>query len=74
MRPTYYLHEGVLSPEDCNVIIAEGSAKAQKPKQGTMTTFPSLMLHRAKPVWWGTRHALVLWGLVQEPANVARGT
>jgi PKHD-type hydroxylase len=45
----------------------------EKPQQGAMTIFPSILLHRAKPVWWGTRHALVLWGVVQEPANAWHG-
>lgn len=31
-------------------------------KKGTMTCFPSLMIHRARPVFWGSRSSLVLWG------------
>lgn len=33
-----------------------------KREQGTMISFPSLMLHKARPVFWGTRSSLVLWG------------
>lgn len=31
--------------------------------RGSMVTFPSIILHRAKPVYWGHREALVLWGI-----------
>lgn len=31
-------------------------------EQGSMICFPSLMLHKARPVYWGTRYSLVLWG------------
>jgi predicted 2-oxoglutarate/Fe(II)-dependent dioxygenase YbiX len=31
-------------------------------RKGTITCFPSLMIHRARPVLWGTRSSLVLWG------------
>lgn len=30
-------------------------------KQGRMVIFPSMMLHRARTVYWGERNSLVLW-------------
>ena len=33
-----------------------------KRAQGTMICFPSLMIHQARPVFWGTRCSLVFWG------------
>lgn len=33
-----------------------------KRQQGTMISFPSLIVHKARPVFWGTRSSLVLWG------------
>mgnify|MGYP000359680561 CR=1 FL=1 len=30
--------------------------------QGTMISFPSLILHKARPVLWGKRQSLVFWG------------
>jgi predicted 2-oxoglutarate/Fe(II)-dependent dioxygenase YbiX len=29
--------------------------------QGSMTCFPSYLMHVAKPVWWGRREVLVTW-------------
>ena len=34
---------------------------------GSLTVFPSFMLHRVKPVFWGTRIALVGWLLGDSP-------
>jgi predicted 2-oxoglutarate/Fe(II)-dependent dioxygenase YbiX len=31
-------------------------------EQGTMISFPSLMMHKARPIFWGKRSSLVLWG------------
>ena len=33
-----------------------------KVKKGTITCFPSLIIHRARPVFWGSRSSLVMWG------------
>ena len=33
-----------------------------KRETGTMICFPSLLYHKARPVFWGTRSSLVLWG------------
>ena len=33
-----------------------------KVRKGTITCFPSLIIHRARPVFWGSRSSLVLWG------------
>ena len=30
-------------------------------RKGTITCFPSLIIHRARPVFWGSRSSLVLW-------------
>ncbi len=30
-------------------------------EQGSMTCFPSYLMHVAKPVWWGRREVLVTW-------------
>tara|TARA_Y100001938_G_C7922814_1_gene345363 strand:- start:121 stop:672 length:552 start_codon:yes stop_codon:yes gene_type:complete len=34
--------------------------------QGMATVFPSFLWHRANPVFWGTRRALVAWGIGEE--------
>ena len=31
-------------------------------KQGSVVLFPSILTHRAKPVFWGSRYSLSLWG------------
>jgi PKHD-type hydroxylase len=31
-------------------------------EQGTVVTFPSILPHKAKPVFWGNRYSLTLWG------------
>ena len=33
-----------------------------KVRKGTITCFPSLIIHRARPVFWGSRSSLVMWG------------
>lgn len=38
------------------------NAKHVKTERGTAVVFPSLMRHKAKTVWWGTRNSLVFWG------------
>jgi predicted 2-oxoglutarate/Fe(II)-dependent dioxygenase YbiX len=40
---------------------SEGSTRPEK-KQGSVIVFPSILSHRALPVWWGKRNSLVLWG------------
>ena len=37
-----------------------------KLKSGTMIAFPSLMLHKALPVYYGTRNSLVLWAGLED--------
>jgi len=32
-------------------------------KQGTVVIFPSILTHKAKPVFYGNRYSLTLWGL-----------
>lgn len=32
-------------------------------EQGTVVIFPSILPHKAKPVFWGNRYSLTLWGL-----------
>lgn len=32
-------------------------------EQGTVVLFPSILPHKAKPVFWGNRYSLTLWGL-----------
>lgn len=32
-------------------------------EQGTVVVFPSILPHKAKPVFWGNRYSLTLWGL-----------
>ena len=44
-------------------------AKVQPKNQGGIITFPSLMLHEANTVWWGTRYSLVIWGFARHPAE-----
>jgi len=44
-----------------------------KAKQGTMVCFPSLMIHAARPVFWGTRHSLVIWGTKNDPDQNVTG-
>jgi predicted 2-oxoglutarate/Fe(II)-dependent dioxygenase YbiX len=43
--------------------VVGGSADGKYPPQdlGTMIAFPSYLLHRVRPVWWGTRRSLVFW-------------
>ena len=43
--------------------IISGRCDINYPQQdlGTMTAFPSYLLHRVRPVWWGTRRSLVFW-------------
>ena len=42
-------------------------AKKQKSSRGELITFPSLALHEANTVWWGTRYSLVIWGFARHP-------
>lgn len=42
-------------------------AKPQPKSQGGLITFPSLALHEANTVWWGTRYSLVIWGFARHP-------
>lgn len=42
-------------------------AKAQPRSRGSLITFPSLALHEANTVWWGTRYSLVIWGFARHP-------
>lgn len=44
-------------------------AKVQPRTQGSLITFPSLMLHEANTVWWGNRYSLVIWGLERHPSE-----
>jgi len=39
----------------------------QPKEQGTLITFPSLALHEANTVYWGTRYSLVIWGFARHP-------
>ena len=46
--------------------------KTQEPKQptkvdGEAAIFPSFLWHKANPVWFGTRKAIVAWALGEEP-------
>ena len=40
-----------------------GGANEKYPSQslGAMIAFPSYLMHRVSPVWWGTRRSLVFW-------------
>jgi PKHD-type hydroxylase len=35
--------------------------KSMAREQGSATLFPCYLLHKACPVWWGTRYSLVVW-------------
>jgi PKHD-type hydroxylase len=35
--------------------------KGRAREQGSATLFPCYLLHKACPVWWGTRYSLVVW-------------
>ena len=56
-KPNEYLNGGLEFRDHPN--------RRPKVSKGTMTCFPSLMIHRARPVFWGTRSSLVLWGSSQ---------
>ena len=38
------------------------NVKNVKTERGTAVVFPSIIRHKAKTVWWGTRNSLVFWG------------
>jgi len=39
----------------------EWHEKKRAREQGSATLFPCYLLHKACPVWWGTRYSLVVW-------------
>lgn len=49
-------------------IDSEGNRRPER-KQGSVVVFPSILSHRALPVWWGTRNSLVLWGSVVDESQ-----
>ena len=46
-------------------------AKTQPKQQGGLITFPSLALHEANTVWYGTRYSLVIWGFARHPKETS---
>jgi len=54
-NPNNYLGGGL------NIYIANQVHKMPF-KQGTVVLFPSILTHKAKPVFYGTRYSLSLWG------------